>query len=125
MTTPVVVDILPDAKQPLMKLFRFSFFVDPKQFPKGPPKPNDKAVYIRQEPERYWYAHKYGGFSNDRIFKEEASVFRVQLNSLGLKIDPEGTRFAAYDPPFKVLNRRNEVLFPAILNENSTVATTA
>ncbi len=61
----------------------------------------------------------FGGFASDQVFKEETSKLRESLSQVknqDIKVDEGRVVCIAYDPPFKLFGRRNEVL--VIAKEN-------
>lgn len=73
------------------------------------PKPNDSNVQIKQTPEEYIAAIKFGGYASDKDLK----FYSEKLQNL-LKENDITTfgnfRFLGYNPPFQVIGRRNEII---------------
>ena len=78
------------------------------------PKPNDSSVSIRASEPEFVAVVKFGGFaSTDRINKHIA-ILQESLKEKGLS-HHGNFRFLAYNPPYQLFGRRNEVI--VALNE--------
>jgi hypothetical protein len=87
------------------------FFI-PNKFQADPPAPNDSDVEVITRPPLLVYTKQMSGFPN---FKAEAEVFKAELEAAGVQDADFSMYFSAgYDSPFKLLNRRNEVMFKKI-----------
>ena len=78
-----------------------------------PPKPNEPDIQIEVLDKFKCYARCFGGFASDQVFKEETLKLRESLGQVknqDIKIDAARVICIAYDPPFKLFGRRNEVM---------------
>lgn len=73
------------------------------------PKPTNAAVKFKTEKERTMAAVTFGGFANDgKIAQHKEQLFK-RLAEEGISHTGQWS-FMGYDPPFKLLGRRNEVV---------------
>lgn len=72
------------------------------------PKPNDRGIKFSESAEKYVVAIRFGGWANDKKIKVEADRLMEKLQEMG--IEPiSAPWYMGYNPPFQLLNRRNEV----------------
>lgn len=84
------------------------FFI-PTDFQESPPNPNDADVTVITRPAMIMYSKFLSGFPN---FEQEALKFRGELEAAGhTNADFNIFYSAGWDAPFKLLNRRNEIMF--------------
>ncbi|MFM9910130.1 MAG: SOUL family heme-binding protein [Chitinophagaceae bacterium] len=102
MTTPVRMDINNSVST-------MSFVMPSTYNLKNLPKPNDKQVVIKTMPDEYVAAIKFGGYASE----EDIEVYTDKL----IKVLNENEitfygnfRLLAYNPPYQVLNRKNEII---------------
>ena len=102
MTTPVHMDINDTVST--------MSFVMPSEYKKeNLPKPNDVGVKIITTQQEYVAVIKFGGFANDKDIQFYTSKLAFSLSDHG--INHHGNfRFLAYNPPYQVLGRRNEII---------------
>jgi hypothetical protein len=73
------------------------------------PKPNDQSITISQTATEYLAAITFGGFASDNDILKYAKKLKQSLKAKG--IDTVGLiRFLGYNPPFQLVNRRNEII---------------
>jgi hypothetical protein len=102
MTTPVHMDIHPERST--------MAFVMPSKFDNHPlPKPNDPSVKIEKVPEEYVAAIPFGGFASDDSIQKHRDILESGLKREGISYYGN-FRFLAYNPPYQILGRRNEVI---------------
>lgn len=84
-------------------------FMVPKQYAKDKlPKPNQSAVEFREEPARKMAVVTFGGWANaDKIAKHKAELMAA-LSTEGIA-HTNNFFFFGYNPPYELLNRKNEV----------------
>ena len=110
MTAPVIATVTPGQGPACESNFTVGFY-QPKA---APPAPTSPDVFVLQWPAFKAYAAQFGGFaSQDDILKHAADLGKT-LESEKIKFDSEHFVSAAYDPPFRVLHRHNEVWFKAM-----------
>ena len=80
------------------------------------PKPNDSSIdIITSEPE-YVAVIEFGGFANDESINEQKTMLENNLNDKGISFYGN-FRYLGYNPPYQLLERRNEVI--VALHENN------
>ena len=72
--------------------------------------PNDKNIEIYKSKPGYYAAITYGGYSNSEKVKKNHSNLLNKLEAENLKILNSQPVVLSYNSPYKVFNRRNEVL---------------
>lgn len=102
MTAPVQMDINDSVSS--------MSFVMPSQYSQEAlPKPNDPNVRIQQTAEEYVAVIQFGGFASDKELKLYSDKLQTLLKQHG--ITPIGNyRYLGYNPPYQVVNRRNEIV---------------
>jgi len=102
MTAPVYMDI--NDSQSNMS------FVMPNNYnSKNLPNPNDSSITIKETESVYVAVIKFSGFASDSKIKEYTDKLKKQL--LEKQISFYGNfNYLGYNPPFQVINRRNEIL---------------
>jgi hypothetical protein len=102
MTSPVHMDISENGSS-------MSFVMPSKYNTKNLPKPNDVSVEIHESKPEYAAAIEFGGYVNDATLKKYTEQLQHKLNELN--ITPIGHyRYLGYNPPYQLINRRNEVI---------------
>jgi hypothetical protein len=73
------------------------------------PKPNDANIRFSTEPEKIVAAIRFGGWANDtKIEKYKNQLVQLlQENNIAFK---NKFSFFGYNPPYEVVNRRNEII---------------
>jgi hypothetical protein len=102
MTAPVQMDINDTASS--------MSFVMPSNYSLADlPKPNDQSVRISKTAEEYAAVITFNGYASDK----EIKLYSEKLDSL-LQVNNikhlGNFRFYGYDPPYKPINRRNEIV---------------
>ncbi|KAI9556262.1 hypothetical protein GHT06_018836 [Daphnia sinensis] len=110
MTAPVTVFIEPGAGPNCESTFTMAFYV-PSEFQEDTPEPTAEDVSIEERPEFKVLTRTYGGFSNDRVTKQEHTNLFTSLSDEDKQLVDQSAPYyyAGYDPPFKLFFRRNEV----------------
>jgi hypothetical protein len=108
MTAPVMVEM----DQPM----QMSFIMPSAYSMEELPEPNNKQVYLHEASPKTLAVIRYGGFSNDDRFEEHKQKLIRVLEGADIKVTGE-FMFFGYDPPYNLVNRRNEVAVEVILNE--------
>lgn len=87
-------------------------FVLPKKFNnENTPLPDDKTLSVYQDQGGYYAAIKYSGYTNSSKEMEYTGILNELLEKE--KINPTGLpKVLVYDSPYKIINRRNEILIP-------------
>lgn len=72
------------------------------------PTPNDSGISFEKSNEKYVVAVRFGGWADDAKIEKNTQLLMKALNTLG--IEPKSAPwYMGYNPPFQVINRRNEV----------------
>ena len=71
--------------------------------------PNDKTIEIYESEEKFYACIRYGGYSNARKFNLHSKKLIEKLSELNIKT-VGSVFFVSYDSPYKIINRRNEVM---------------
>lgn len=74
-----------------------------------PPKPTDTSVYIEDNPEMVCAVIRFSGYATIEDYIVQRDILIGKLGDEAKNYDCVHMMTACYDPPFKVLNRRNEV----------------
>ena len=102
MTSPVHMDINEEGSS-------MSFVMPSKYTVSTLPKPNDSKVEIHESKPEYAAAVVFGGYVNDATLKKYAEQLQQILEQHQIK--PIGHyRYLGYNPPYQLINRRNEVI---------------
>lgn len=89
-------------------------FMVPKELTKEMlPKPNDTLIQLREEPAKMVAAIGFGGWANDNRIEKHKNQLIQALAEQGIE-HTNRFYFLGYNPPFEVLNRRNEVIVELI-----------
>ncbi|NQV52584.1 MAG: heme-binding protein [Flavobacteriales bacterium] len=73
------------------------------------PKPNDQRIGFRTEPEKVLAAIQFGGWANDEKITAYSTKLIEALQREGFEATGKIT-FMGYNPPYEVVNRRNEIV---------------
>ena len=111
MTAPVSIE--PQSTQPEMgraSQWRVSFVMPSQYTLKSIPKPKNKAVSLREVPEKYVVVLKYSGFNSAAKVQRLSDEALAWGKAQGLKILGR-PQLARYDPPWTLpMFRRNEIM---------------
>jgi len=89
-------------------------FMVPKKFRKEDlPKPNQSNIEFREEPSKTMAAITFGGWANSNKIEVYKNKLKTALEEEGIPYSNK-FYFFGYNPPFEILNRRNEVLVELI-----------
>lgn len=106
MTSPVHMDINDSVSS-------MSFVMPSSYNEENLPKPNDPNVYIHKTADEYVAVIQFGGYASDKDMILYTEKLHEILKEKG--ITPIGhARFLGYNPPFQVVDRRNEIIVPVI-----------
>lgn len=85
-------------------------FMVPKKFRKeNLPKPNQSNIEFREEPSKTMAAITFGGWANSKKIEAYRNKLKTALEDEGIPYSNK-FYFFGYNPPFEILNRKNEVL---------------
>ena len=80
-----------------------------QEFQSNPPQPTGNGVYIAQKKSMTVFAMTMGGYPNMVV---EARKLREKLEKgRASQVDFSTFMFMSYDSPWKVVNRRNDVMY--------------
>ena len=102
MTSPVAMQ-LNDADR------KMSFMVPSNYDKKRLPTPNNASIYFEEKKECMMAAIRFGGWANDKKIEAHVSKLKKYLEKEGLAHKNNFSYFG-YNPPYEVVNRRNEVV---------------
>ena len=102
MTSPVHMDINDSGSS--------MSFVMPSSFnEENLPKPNDPNVHIQKTADEYVAVIQFGGFASDKDMVFYTGKLRDILTEKGIT-SYGNARFLGYNPPFQLIDRRNEIV---------------
>ena len=73
------------------------------------PKPDNANVQFKEEPAKTVAAIRFGGFADDEKIEKYKTMLFTMLDEEGIEYDTSYS-FMGYNPPFDLVNRRNEVV---------------
>jgi hypothetical protein len=101
MTSPVVME--------MGETQRMKFMVPSAYRPDDLPAPNDPNIEVEEQPERIVAAIRFGGWADDDKIEQYKNTLRELIEREGLQHSGEFA-YLGYNPPYEVVNRRNEVV---------------
>ncbi|XP_028676544.1 heme-binding protein soul2 [Erpetoichthys calabaricus] len=107
MTTPVITRVAPTTDQKHLTNVSVAFFVSPQVA--DPPKPNDESIHLSSFPAGNFYVRSFGGYAVEQDYIKNIKALMEDLKVAGLPFDNQHYIIAGYDPPFRFINRHNEV----------------
>lgn len=102
MTSPVHMDINDSASS-------MSFVMPSSYNQENLPKPNDPNVLIQKTTDEYVAVIRFGGYASDKDMTYYSDKLQNILKEKGITTCGH-TRFLGYNPPFQLVNRRNEII---------------
>ena len=123
MTVPVRTEITlqdgwGDGNFPKRRMHKKMCFYLGRKHQANPPTPFDPDVKIHKpDKELTMYVHTFGGYATQDTNLKHAKKFAKRLNGVGMWMDRDHFYTASYDDPMKSTNRRNEVMFPVLINK--------
>jgi len=102
MTSPVHMDINDSASS-------MSFVMPSAYTEENLPKPNDSNVFFQKTPDEYVAVIQFGGFASDKDLIFYTDKLRAILEEKGIS-SYGNPRYLGYNPPFQLVNRRNEII---------------
>lgn len=102
MTSPVHMDINDSVST-------MSFVMPSSYNPENLPKPNNPNVIIQETTAEYVAVLRFSGFASDKDLKYYADKLQGILKDKGIT-SYGNARFLGYNPPFQLVNRRNEII---------------
>ena len=102
MTSPVHMDINDSASS-------MSFVMPSSYNEENLPKPNDPNVIIQKTADEYVAVIRFGGYASDKDLVFYSAKLRDILKEKGITTYGNA-RFLGYNPPFQLIDRRNEII---------------
>jgi hypothetical protein len=102
MTSPVHMDINDSVSS-------MSFVMPSSYNEENLPKPNDPNVHIHKTADEYVAVIQFGGFASDKDMVFYTGKLRDILTEKGIT-SYGNARFLGYNPPFQLIDRRNEIV---------------
>lgn len=102
MTAPVRMDIN-DSNSSMSFVMPSNYSVE------NLPKPNNASVEVKKVPEEYVAVITFAGYASDKEIKSYSEKLQKLLLENGI-LSKGNYRFLGYNPPFKILGRRNEII---------------
>lgn len=72
------------------------------------PKPSDDGIVFETAPEQMVAVIRFSGFASDEDIREKTEALKMWLTDKGMDA-LSGFRYLGYNPPYQLVNRRNEV----------------
>ena len=92
-------------------------FMVPKKFNKETlPQPNESQIKFKEEPAKIVAAITFGGWASNEKINQYKEQLKAALEAEGISYTNR-FYFLGYNPPFELLNRRNEVFVELEINE--------
>ena len=73
------------------------------------PDPLSKKIRLHETGVSITASITFGGYANDRVIQNKTEELKALLRSRGIK-SMNDYRFLGYNPPYRVINRRNEIV---------------
>jgi hypothetical protein len=102
MTSPVHMDINDSASS-------MSFVMPSSYNEENLPKPNDPNVIIQKTADEYVAVIRFGGYASDKDLVFYSAKLQDILKEKGITTYGNA-RFLGYNPPFQLIDRRNEII---------------
>lgn len=109
MTSPVHMNINDSASS-------MSFVMPSAYTEENLPKPDNSEVTIQKTPDEYVAVIRFGGFASDKELTFYAEKLHNILAEKGIT-SYGNARFLGYNPPFQLVNRKNEIIVSINWNE--------
>lgn len=102
MTSPVHMDINDS-------LSTMSFVMPSDYELESLPDPDNSEVKLEQTPEEYVAAIRFKGYASDKTIKQYTEKLKQLLDAQGITCHGN-FRYLGYNPPYQIINRRNEII---------------
>lgn len=109
MTSPVVMELGDTTKM--------SFMVPSDYTLDELPKPNNKSIFFEEKKGCIMAAIRFGGWASDDKIEEYKRKLDNDLNKIGIAHSSKYV-FLGYNPPYDLVNRRNEIIVELISYSN-------
>jgi len=105
MTAPVQMDM---GSNPSM-----SFFMPEGLSVEDLPTPDRKDVSVHIQPSKIVAVIQFSGWASDKVLKEQFNKLKTKLKKEGIEFE-DSYSYLGYNPPYKLFNRKNEVIIPLV-----------
>lgn len=95
---------------------KMSFVMPSSVNPDEMPKPDDRGIMFHTAPEEYVAVIRFTGFASDDDIEKHEEKLRNWLSNKGINT-ASGYRYLGYNPPYQLVNRRNEVAVTIVADE--------
>jgi len=112
MTSPVHMDINDSASS-------MRFVMPTSYTEENLPKPNDPKVLIHKSADEYVAVIRFGGYASDKDMVFYSAKLQDLLKEKGIT-SYGNARFLGYNPPFQLIDRRNEIIVSVNWEEQSS-----
>lgn len=109
MTSPVQMDM---GSQPTM-----SFFMPENAEPSELPIPDRNDVIIEVQASKIVAVIEFSGWASDKVLDKQFKLLKSKLEKESIAFE-DTYSFLGYNPPYKLFNRKNEVIIPLKQNQN-------
>ena len=106
MTAPVAITVL--GQQPTN--FTVHFMI-PYAYQANTPTPTNPNVFLTDLPELTAYVYQYGGFPTDLSVAKDSALLESYLKRDKVAYVPGVYLTGTYDPPYRIIERHNEIWF--------------
>lgn len=103
MTSPVQMDM---GSEPNM-----SFFMPGNPNPSNLPVPNRNDVIVTVQPSQVVAVIEFSGWASDDVLSKQFNLLKSKLKKNLIAFENTSS-YLGYNPPYKLINRRNEVIIP-------------
>lgn len=103
MTSPVQMEM---GTKPTM-----SFFMPNNMSSKDLPKPNLEDVYLNVQPSKIVAVIEFSGWASDEVLASKFKALKLKLDEESINYE-NSYSFLGYNPPYQMMNRKNEVIIP-------------
>jgi hypothetical protein len=79
------------------------------------PDPLSEKIHLHETGMSITASIRFGGYANDRLIQKKTEELKDILRSRGIK-SRNDFRFLGYNPPYRIINRRNEIVVTLIGN---------
>lgn len=110
MTSPVAMDMNEGDSMQMMFMIPAEYNIEDL------PNPNNSQVKFKTEPAKLVAAIAFGGWSDDEKIAENKSKLEALLNEAGIEHNGNFS-YLGYNPPYELINRRNEVIVELKANQ--------
>ena len=93
-------------------------FMVPKNLSKDKlPSPNNDQIKFKVEPKKTVAAITFGGWADDKVIEKNKKILLDALQTENIVFENK-FYYLGYNPPYEIINRRNEIIVELKLGEN-------